>query len=340
MGACFRYLALVVALAAAGPVEALAQSRSASRASAAKSAPAPSPAPLVSSATSYRELAGGGLQIVTDPAVVLERREIKLSLHEVSASYFLRNTDRRQRRLLVTFTLPEIDTGAIGDQEVALVSKDPRNFVDAVFRAGDQVLTPEFEQRALAHGLDVTQYLTDARLSLFPLDPNVVERASKLSPDARSKLAERGIVRIDDGRAEPNWTLRTTAHWLQVFPEGASVVLTVTYKPLIGATRYSAELGERLRKSYCLTDEAEDLLRRKRDAVGIGSRIEWITYGMSSDGSWGPPTGPVRVMIEKPDLTTAVATCRGPFRAMGPTTVEWNEQNPALDEDWGVLLIR
>lgn len=309
----------------------------ASRASAQAQAPAAQPAAQPAAAT--REVPAGGLVFVPDAQITLERREVKIRRDQITSTYVLRNIGKEDRSFLAAFALPEIDVPSLGDQELTLPTSDDLNFVGATATQDGQPIEVNIEQRAYAFGIDISQLLADTGLPLFPFADGMGENLAQLPAELRTQFAQRGIVHLEDNRVDPFWSVRTTMHWLQTVPAGKSVTIALTYQPIMGAAPYAADDLPRLREVYCLDKGVEDTIKRKvaqKQAVSF----EWQSYALTSDASQSGPAKAFRLLIEKPDAATLVATCRKGMKVLGPTTWEWSAEDFTAEEDISVLFVR
>lgn len=291
-----------------------------------------------------REIASGGLIILPDFALTIERQDVTLSRDSIRIVYAIANDSPEPRTLQVTFPLPDLDATVLADQTINLPKPDPVNFVGAVYAADGVERPAGFEQRALAFGLDVTADLTTAGIPLYPYLSATAERLARLPEALRTDLAERGVVRIDNGRIYPGWTLRTTAFWRQTFAPGKTTVLALTYQPIAGSTPASSAAIDTLREPYCLNAVAEAAIARRPSGPAqtgpAAIRLSWVHYALTSGSSWVPPVASFRLHVVKPTPDSLVATCRKGGRPAGPTVLEWKAEDFYPDDDVLVLFIR
>lgn len=330
---CLRHAAtigmLVIALPAAA---ALAQTVPAGSAAAAPTAPGAGPSEF------GREVATGGLSFVQDPAIVIDSQDVLIARNEIKITYVMRNTTNAERSILAVFPLPEIDTASIGDQGIKLADPKSANFVAAVFSVDGAPPVIEIEQRALAMGLDVTGQLAAHQVSLVPFDPDLAGQLKRLPKVTKVDFLQRGILRTEDDRVEPNWTLRTAAYWRQGFPARKPIAMTLSYRPVNAVAAFQPALLEAARSSHCLTGAADVAVTRKVAAQAGKVTFTWTSF---VPGPYGGLLGTARqfkLRIEKPSIDTVVVTCRGELRPLGPTALEWTAQNYA-DEELRVLFV-
>lgn len=107
-------------------------------------------------------------------------------------------------------------------------------------------LAMNVELRAVALGVDRTDWLRALGLPLSPYAMSAAEVIARLPHAEREDLARIGVLRGDtysdrpDGTMtthySPSWTLRSTFHWQQVFPAGKELVVEHRYRPSVGAS--------------------------------------------------------------------------------------------------------
>lgn len=285
-----------------------------------------------------RELATGGLSFVQDPAIVIESQEILITRSEIKIDYVMRNTTSAERSILAVFPMPEIDVSAIGDQSVKFADPKGANFVAAVFSVDGVAPTVEIEQRALALGLDITALLAAHQISPLPSDPALSGQLKRLPRVTKVDLLQRGVLRAEDERVEPNWTLKTTAHWRPSFPPRKSVTITLSYRPVSAASTFQSSHLEAARSTHCLSAAADLAVTRKVAAQAGKVAFNWTSFVPSPGSGLLGAARLFRLRIEKPSIDTVVVTCRSDMRPLGPTTLEWTAQNYA-EEELHVLFI-
>ena len=288
---------------------------------------------------SSRDAAAGGLAFVPDPTIVIETQEIVLSTGEIKINYSLRNKGTAERTIMAVFPLPDLDTAQVSDQQLKVYTTQSANFIAAAITVDGAAAPVEVEQRALALGLDVTTLLATHQIPLMPFDKGSTNQLRRLPKVVRSDFLQRGILRVDDERVEPNWTLKTTAYWRQSFPPKKPVSIALTYKPVTASALYQATLIDTFRTTHCLDSTLEAAITRKIAAQSGKVIFNWLTYAPGLAASLSGAARQFKLRIEKSDIGTIVATCRQGFRPLGPTTLEWIAQDYSLEEDVHVLFI-
>ena len=285
-----------------------------------------------------RVVATGGLLFVQDPSIVVDQQDVAIAAGEIKVTYVLRNTTAGERTILAAFPLPELDSSAFGDQLIKLASPQAANFASATFTVEGAPVQTEIEQRALALGLDVTAQLAAHQVPLQPFDAVTAGHIKRLPRITRLDFLQRGIVRQEDERIEPNWTLKTTAFWRQAFPPRKPVTIVLSYRPITATAAYQPSLLEAVRPTHCLDAAAEAAITRKLATKGGKVAFTWLSFVPGSASSLIGPIKNFRLRLEKPAFDAVAVTCRSGFRPLGPTTLEWAAQN-YQEEDLHVLFI-
>ena len=286
-----------------------------------------------------REIAGGGLLFVNDPNLLIEQHDVIIDATEISLTYVLQNVGTDERALVVAFPMPELDMAAVGDQAIGLPAPESSNFVAATFTVDGAPIPVEIEQRATAIGLDVMRALEQAKVPLLPHARQTRDRLAELPPALRKDFEQRGIVRLNAGKVEPNWTLRATAFWRQAIKLGKPVTIRVTYRPIVATARYAPALIDNLRASHCIDASVEAAITRKVAASGGATTFRWMSYALTNGSHLIDAIGKFRLQVRTADINTIVATCRKAFRRPGPTTLEWAANDFHPDEDVHLLFI-
>jgi Domain of unknown function (DUF4424) len=286
------------------------------------------------------ETSAGGLMFVNDPTIVVESKDLLLSSDEIKATYSFRNTARAPRSIVMVFPLPDLDMAAIGDQPIKVPAADSDNFVNAAVAVDGAPVATQFERRAIAIGLDVTSYLVDAGLPLFPLTRGISQQIGKLAPLLVSDFQQRGILRMEDAKLDPNWAYKSALHWRQSFAPGQVITVQITYVPMLTEARFSAEKLQSLKVMHCIDASIEAEITRRVAASAGAATFRWMTYGLTSGSQYLGEIGRFRMLVEKPGISAVVATCRKGLRAAGPTMLEWSAQNFHPDDDIHVLFFQ
>jgi hypothetical protein len=195
---------------------------------------------------SASELAAGGIVLVKNDVIAMQREDLVLSPSEVRVRYEMGNDSGKPVTLRVAFPMPEMPAWSPGGFHTATsprgimlpqrVLSEP-NFMGFRVWADGRELTPEVEIRAtLPDGRDIAAAVQAIgglplvlRSGLFALpdDP-------ELDVATRRRLSELGAIEeLPDRAYQLLWTTRITFHWMQTFAPGVTVV-EHSYRPILG----------------------------------------------------------------------------------------------------------
>jgi hypothetical protein len=192
------------------------------------------------------ELAAGGIVLVKNDDIAMQREDLTLSPSEVRVRYEMRNDSGKPVTLRVAFPMPELPAWSPGGYHTATSPRgimlpqrglSEPNFMGFRVWADGRELTPEVEIRAtLPDGRDIAATVQEtgglalvlrSGLYALPDDP-------KLDATTRRRLAELGAIEeLPDGAYRLPWTTRITFHWMQTFAPGVTVV-EHSYRPILG----------------------------------------------------------------------------------------------------------
>lgn len=195
------------------------------------------------------------------------------------------------------------------------------------------------QQRAQAIGLDITQDLIAAGIPLLPSGGGAMPALQSLPPLQRSELAVRGIVRLEDDRVQPAWSLRTSVFWRQAFAPRRATTLVLSYRPMTGRGRLDIAALEALRTSHCLDAATETALAKRAASQAGGVPAFWLTYAIGSPTGGSTPVDRFRLRISKPGPDALVATCFADLKVIGPTVLEGRTDRFVPDRDVAVLIV-
>lgn len=192
------------------------------------------------------ELAAGGIVLVKNDDIAMQREDLTLSPSEVRVRYEMRNDSGKTVTLRVAFPMPELPAWSPGGfhtatspRPILLPDREVRspNFIGFRVWADGRELTPEVEIRAtLPDGRDIAPSLQEigglalvmrSGLYAMPDDPD-------LDAGTRRRLSELGAIEeLPDRAYRLPWTTRITFHWMQTFAPGVTIV-EHSYRPILG----------------------------------------------------------------------------------------------------------
>jgi hypothetical protein len=217
----------------------------------------------------------------------------------------------------------------------------------------------QVEQRASVIGIDRTEMLKSLGVPLAPQLETTLTAVQSLPPDTVQELLALGVVRAeayDMGEGmktyiHPNWTLRTTFYWQQVFPAGKELVVEHRYRPALGATAgtmVGSEYGEphdldAYRERYCVDDDFVRAAKRAHADLakaGVGALTEQrLEYVLTTGANWAGPIGDFRLVVDKGRADSLVSFCGTGVKKIAPTQFEVRRSDFWPDRDLEVLFL-
>ncbi len=309
---------------------------------------------------STAELATGGLIFVHNDNVEMVAEDLSIAAKEVSVRYRFFNKSDQDVTVLVAFPMPEIRV-AEPDQDIALPTEDPVNFLAFTTAVNGKPVAIEVEQRVIAAGLDRTQLLRTLGIPLAPHLQVTNDALDRLPRDKRDQLLRLGLAEIeesDDGKGvqkhlAPRWALNTTFYWEQTFPARAETAIEHRYQPSVGET-VQTSLGdpaamqedwfEEYRDKYCIDKDFLAALERARRAArsrnGAPFSEQRIAYILKTGANWSGPIRDFRLVVDKGDADSLVSFCGEDVKKIGPTRFEMRKINFTPEDDFAVLILK
>jgi hypothetical protein len=274
------------------------------------------------------ELAAGGIVLVKNDVIAMQREDLTLSLDEVRVRYEMRNDSGRPVTLRVAFPLPELPamtpggrTTTAGGYNIPMAEPREANFIGFRVWSDGREVTPEVEIRAtLPDGRDVAPAVRQIgglplvlRSGLFfPPDD------ADLDAEWRRRLAEAGAIEPLDGRGyRLPWTTFVTFHWMQTFAPGVTVV-EHSYRPIVGFQFFKPEAQgirgkDDLARDFCIDDAEKRRLhdisvrareRRLKAGEGDDSYLFGYTLGyvLQTAKNWRGPIGTFHLTVKDDSL--------------------------------------
>ena len=265
---------------------------------------------------SSSELAVGGIVLVKNNAITMQREDLFLSLSGVHVRYEMRNDTGKPVILRVAFPLPEIPAwtpagldSREGGHNIAISPWRSANFIDFRVSVNGESVHPETEIRAiLSDGTDVTAALREIggeelllRPGLFEADyvPQTDQEPRALDARTRAKLKKLGAL-IEEGGPlyRLAWQTTVTFHWVQTFGQGVTLV-GHTYRPIIGSRFIEASTSNEIRGSghpdpetgYCIDGPTKRALRKmaKEESVDGYLSGHTLSYILQTARNWKGP---------------------------------------------------
>jgi len=320
---------------------------------------------------SSAELAAGGLVLLKNETIAIQREDLVLTPSQVRVRYEMRNDSGRPLTLRVAFPLPDvpIDTPggliAAGDRMV-LMRPPPSgpDFMNFRVRSDGQEIVPQVEVRAvLADGRDVARELRRIGGDQLIMRPGFFPAAGDrpLSAETQRKLTELGALKpLPEGGYELPWRTHVAFHWQQTFAPGITVV-EHSYKPILGFRlilvepgRIVGSGGEEPAQAFCLSSAAQQDLRglsertlqaRRKTSGDDNPALTAYTLGyvLKTAQNWRGPIGTFHLVVQGERAGIGgfgdgdvglIALCSDlPLRAVAPRRLEAtvNDYRPMAD---------
>lgn len=303
------------------------------------------------------ELRTGGLVFVRTDAVTIESEDLYISPHEVRVAYRFRNFSEEDVESIVAFPMPDITF--YPEEEIAMPEPGVDNFLGFSVNADGADIKPQLEQRAIAAGLDVTDEVLAAGLSVNPADNRASEEAGRLPEATRQDWVSRGMLRTfsyDDGSGwkteyHPAWTMRSTYWWRMSFPAGRPIEVRHSYKPSVGGTsgisffhdgKIQGAHYPAMKDKFCIDSgfERAVIAAAKRDPNGYPPYWEnWISYVLTTGANWAYSIGEFTLTIDKGKASNLVSFCGSGVEKIGPTTFRVHYTDFVPERDIEILIL-
>ena len=228
---------------------------------------------------SASELAGGGIVLMKNDVIVMQREDLSLSPAEVKVRYEMRNDSGKPVTLRVAFPLPEVPaaspggrTTTTGGYNIMIAEPHEPNFIGFRLWANGRELMPEVEIRAaLPDGRDIAAALQQIGGPALVLRPGLFFPPDdpELDPAIRRRLVELGAIEsLDDRGYRLPWTTRITFHWMQTFAPGVTII-EHSYRPILGFRLVTVDAqgvviasgNDDTAAAFCIDDASKRTLR-------------------------------------------------------------------------------
>lgn len=321
---------------------------------------------------SEAELAAGGLVLVKNDNIVMQREDLTLSPTEVRVRYEMRNVTDRPLMLRVAFPMPEVPSEgpaglstSTGGYNIAMRPPTDPNFMQFRVWADQREIAPEVEVKALLpDGRDVAAALREIGGMKLVLRPGLFFLTDDDAPDAamRARLEVLGALeKLDASAIRLPWIPRVTFHWMQTFAPGVTVVEHV-YRPIVGSRfvmrddkgRLTGSGGGDTVRDLCIdapTDQAiRALEKRVRDKSDVGMLIgHTLGYVLQTARNWSGPIGTFHLTLEggpmrpedagKSEVRITSLCTDLPLRRTGPQRFEATVSDYVPKDDLRILYI-
>ena len=304
-------------------------------------------------------LTTGGLEFVTNDAIVMESEELFISKEEIRVVYQFRNTGDVDQNILVAFPMPDIVPNFWSP--VAFPVGPDDNLFEFETTLNGQPVEATLHEYAYAFGVDRTKLIRQLGLPVVPISEVASQATDALDDETTARLLHLGLVTPDEFDAGegwekhywPAWTYKATYTWEGDFPAGEVVTVEHRYKPSVGGTVGVSFLSEpyedydpatEYKTKYC-TDEG--FLKAVRATLTSPDEPwsapffeSWISYILTTGGNWGGGAiSKFRLVVDKGSEDNLVSFCGDDIKKIGPTTFEMVKTDFWPQEELNILIL-
>ena len=291
---------------------------------------------------STAEMGAGGLTMVRNWDVRMEKEDLYISPEKVTVDYVFRNTAKVPKHFLVAFPMPDIEPEFYIEGDIGIPNYNSDNLLGFSVTVDGAAVEPNIEMRALTYGIDVTDTIKSAGLPLNPLSDATRKAVQAVEPAIRENLTAKGIIFDDGSGPVPSWTLKSTYYWMQNFPPDKPVQVSHSYTPGTGSGfYYFGALDEGgYRDRYCIDSGTANAIAKKFKEVGSGLLVERrVDYILKTGANWATPIGDFRLVIDKLKPDSVVSFCMGGVKKTGPTQFEVHKKDFVPTDDLKILVL-
>lgn len=308
---------------------------------------------------STAELAAGGLVLTRTDAIEMRSEDLFISEQAVQVRYVFVNTSGKPVTTRVAFPMPDIGGAEFFYSDTSIPNRDdPANLLDFRTTVDGRPVAMAVEQRAVARGVDRTDWLRQHGIPLALHIDGMVTRLDALPRAVKDEALALGLVTPDEYDAgkgwerhlSPAWILKTTFHWEQTFPPGVDVVVEHRYRPAVGGSvgtmigvpnfqTYEDWPAERDR--YCIDSSFLAAVERGKTGREYPPYTETrIAYVLKTGGNWAKPIGDFRLVVDKGSAANLVSFCASGVKKIGPTRFEVRKTNWRPENDLWILILK
>ena len=307
---------------------------------------------------STAELNTGGLDFVQNDNVEMRSEDLFVSTEQIRVTYHFFNKSDQPVTSLVAFPMPDITIDG-PDDNIAVSTDDPVNFLHFTTTANGQPVPAQVEQKVLAKGIDRTAMLQQLGIPLAPQLQATYTALDALPKDKWQSLIDLGLAAINTygtgpgpemtDHLEPRWTLKTTYFWQQTFPSHQDLVIQHQYTPSVGSSAGSL-IGTSLASDdkgytakYCI-DASFVAAATKLQTADKGSTTKYVSeqridYILKTGANWAGPIADFTLTVDKGSADNLVSFCGNEVKKISPTQFQVHYTNFIPKSDLAVLLL-
>jgi hypothetical protein len=285
---------------------------------------------LYSPVFAYNEEANfenGSIIFSENPGVHIERKNLFVGEKEISAEYFLKNTNKKDISTTIDFQMSP------NHYQEGLEYSDIENF--KVWVNGSEKQTKKRTVVLLDDRSDITKKMDSLGWSIDGIEEYLQNGnvPKKSRPLPKSFFNEHNI---------PRFTLNEYYFWSQNFPAGEDVVIKYSYRPSIetDGAYTSDEIFSSFGRNFCIDQGARSKIQK------IGKRqnnlVEWkkIHYILKTPNNWQGPIKDFTLTIKKSRPSQILSLCfDGDFKKKDSMTFEFHQKDFKPTSDLNLLLI-
>ena len=307
---------------------------------------------------STAELTTGGLVLGKTADIAMRSEDLAISEKEIVVRYRFFNGAPEDRTVTIAFPMPDI-VGRTPDDNYAIPSPDAANFLDFRTTVDGEPVRAEYEQKALAGGVDVSARLHTLGVPLSVRSEAAYAALDRLPRAEQDRLVQEGLAMVDEydvGKGVerhlvPTWTFRSSFYWRQTFPASREVVVEHRYTPSLGGTVGSALEATPIdpatladyKRPYCVDSDFLGSLRGAQARARAGGEMTFyenrIAYVLTTGANWAGPIGDFRLTVDKGAPNSLVSFCEEGVKKIGPTTFEVRHANFTPARDLDILIL-
>ena len=258
----------------------------------------------------------GGIQLVREARISMEKERLTISAQKVSVEFEFLNQADKDLTTEVAFPIPAYD-------QKYLHASYPKGVDDFQVWVEGREIKYQIEAKAMLNGVDYSATLrkfgvdvaslghftdSDPKRNYVPYSPDI----ERISNAQRDELKRLGLIRRDNGFM--GWTVVKTYHWQQTFPAHKILHVRHKYAPILGSGLTSVEdispAHKRSRSPSfaalvrdCCIDAAlqNKLVATSRvDENSSFIEAEWVDYILTTANTWRTPIKSFELIVERP----------------------------------------
>lgn len=307
---------------------------------------------------SAAEQAAGGLVLVENGSVSLQREDLRIGPERIDVEYAFRNTSAEAETLTVAFPLPTLD-GELAMTPLNLPFPADRNYVHFTVEVDGRMIQPELEERAFLGKDDVSDVLRRYKLDLNPLHEGVFEAIEALPPQTRGAVVKAGLA--FDEAWDPQWRYEARFHFPVTFPAGKTVTVKHSYAPVRGSLLVSSDLltDTEFAERFCVDPATKKGMQRliaeaakaqnaqnaddpasppvaPQDGTALAVTIPYI---LTTANNWAGPIAAFNLTVNKGAPGNVLSLCQEGIRKTGPTSFGFSAKNYVPEQDLLILIV-